>query len=263
MYFVGNSILRAPDADTDSGAGGGSGDTAGFSEAQLKYLGGVFNQVVTSHLKRQPTVADQLKDFKWEDVLAPMVQKLVPVPEPKPEPGSGKKADLSEYERQLAKLTTDFQNSEKARIDAENKARNSEQARRNDAGKLKLRSALTGHITDGALDHVINHLTLVSNRLVVDEDGNTRIRVKRPEFPGAPPIDMEVPIEDSIKDILSESDMKIFIPAPKGSGGSNPGPGGKGGTHSSQFTGEAKTDAEKVNRALTREREIKQRLGIE
>jgi hypothetical protein len=254
------SICRAPEPDPENkGGGGGAPENGGFTEEQLKVFSNVANQVMTAHLKRQPALADQLKDFKWEDVLAPVIQKLAPTPEPKPEPGT-KKPELNEYEKQLAKLTNDFQTESKARLDAENRAKASEIARRNDAGRLKLRNALTGHVNDGALEHVINHLTLVSNRLVVDEDGSTKLKVKRPEFPGAPPIEMEVGVDDAIKDILSEADMKIFIPAPKNAGGSNPGPGSKG-YKSSQFTGEATSDQEKALRAQVRAEEMAAKYG--
>lgn len=255
-------MVMGPEVPPEEKGGGGSDDTGGLTEAQVKYLGGMVNQIVTSHLKRQPTIADQLKDFKWDEVLTPVVQKLVPSPNPGSEDKGGKKPELDEYQKQLAKLAEDVKNSEKSRIDAENRAKASETARRVDAGKLKLRSALTGHVNDGALDHVINHLTVVSNRLVVDDDGNAKLRVKRPEFPGMPPMDIEVSVDDAIKDILSESDMKIFLPAPGGKGGSNPGPGGKT-VHSSQFSGVATTDAEKIFRAQTRENELKAKYGIQ
>lgn len=230
----------------------------GFTEDQQKAMVALMNQVVTSQLKRQPSFADQLKEVKWGEMLAPVLKDLVPATETKP--ADKNKPEISEYEKQLAKLTNDLQNESKFRIEAENKAKASESARRNDAGKLKLRSALTSHVTDGALDHVINHLTVVTNRMVVDDDGNAKLRVRRPELPGMPPIDMEVSIEDGIKDILSEPDMKIFIPAPAGKGGANPGPGSKG-VHSSQFTGEAKTDAEKIYRAQVKEAEIAAKYG--
>lgn len=250
-------ICNIPDPVPDTDNNPDKDSTGGFTDAQLKAMGAMVNQVVSSHLKRQPTLADQLKEVKWQDLLAPVVKELVPVPEPK-EP---KKPEVSEYEKQLAKLTNDFQASERARIEADNRAKASEAARRTDAGKLRLRSVLTGQVNDGALDHVINHLTLVTNRMVVDEDGNAKLRVKRPSFPGAPPEEMEVPIEDGIKDILSESDMKIFLPAPKGSGGSNPGPGGKGFS-SVNFTGEAKTDEERVTRALAKAEALKAKFNL-
>lgn len=252
-------ICLSPDPDPENKPGGGGNENGGFSEDQLKAIGGMVNQVVTSHLKRQPTLADQLKEVKWSELLEPVVKGLVPQQqETKTEPG--KKPELSEYEKQLAKLTSDFQNAEKARVDAENRAKAAETARKVDAGKLKLRSALTGQVNDGALDHVINHLTVVTNRLIVDEDGNAKLKVKRPEFPGSPPVEMEISIDDAVKDILSESDMKIFLPPPKGASGSNAGPGGKI-TSSSQFTGEAKTDEERTMRAMVRERELFAKYG--
>lgn len=251
-------ICNIPDPVPDDENNPKPDPTGGFTEAQLKAMGAMVNQVVSSHLKRQPTLADQLKEVKWQDLLAPVVKELVPVPDPK-EP---KKPEVSEYEKQLAKIAADLQTEQRARIEAENRAKASDAARRTDAGKLRLRSALTGHVQDAALDHVINHLTVVGNRMVVDEDGVARLRVKRSPHPGLLPEEMEVPVEDAIKDILAEPDMKIFIPAPRGSGNSNPGPGGKNSS-SANFVGEASTDEEKVRRAMIRADELKQKFGLQ
>ena len=260
MTILFNKILRNTELDTENPGGGGG--AVQWTKEQLEAIGGIVNSAITSHMKRIPTLADQLKDFKWEDVVAPIVQKHVPKielddPDTK---GKGKGKELTEYEKQLAKLTTDFQNSEKLRVEAENKAKAAESARRTDAGKQKLRTVLGGNILEGSMEHVINHLTLVNNRLVVDDEGNTLIKVKRPEFTGGPPVETLVPVEDSLKDILSESDMKIFIQAPKGSGNSHPGPGGKG-LSSASFTGEAKTDQEKLLRAKVYEEEFRRKYG--
>ncbi len=233
---------------------------AGFTKEQVEFFGKMLNGAITGHMSRQPSLADQLKEVKWEDFLAPVVQKIVPAPtNTETEPGTKKKPETSEYEKQLLKLQEDFNKAEKARVDAENRAKSAEMARKVDSGKSKLRSALSGHVNDGALDHVINHLTVISNRLVVDDDGNAKLKVKRPEYPGMPPVEMEIPVDDAINDILSESDMKIFLPVPKGSNNGNPGPGKK--VHSSQFTGEAQSDEEKAMRALIREKEIAEKYG--
>lgn len=253
--------LPDPVKDTDNSGGGGdpAPDLGGFTEAQIKAMGAMVNTVVSSHLKRQPSLADQLKEVKWQDLLAPVVKELIPTPDPKPD----KKPEETEYQKQLANLQAQFQAEQKARLDADNRAKASEIARRNDAGKLKLRSALTGKVQDEALDHVINHLTVVNNRMIVDEDGTTKIRVKRPEFASyGPLVDVDVPVEEGIKQLLAEPEMKIFIPAPRGSGGSNPGPGVK--NHgSSSFTGEATTDEEKVRRALIRADELKAKFNLD
>lgn len=246
----------------EKGAGGGAGEPkpefGGFTEAQMKAIGAVVNSAVTAHKGRGPSFEEQLKAVNWAEMLTPVIKGIVPSTEPKAEPG--KKPELSDYEKQLMKLQEDVKNSEKARIEAENRAKSTELARRVDSAKLKLRSALTGNVVPGAEDHVVNHLTVVSNRLVVDENGDTRIKVKRPEFPGFPPVDVEVSIEDGLKDILSESELKIFVQPPKGSGGGNPGPGGKGLT-SASFQGEAKTDAEKAQRAMIKAQELTRKYG--
>lgn len=250
--------LLSPDPVVDDGKGGGNDDdkSGGFTEAQMKVLGSTINAAITNHSKRLPQLADQLKEVNWKDLLAPVVKDMVPQPTPT---DTQKKPELSDYERQLAKLNEDLKSEQKLRIEAETKRAASESARRIDSGRTSLRNALIGQVNDGALDHIVNHLTLVTNRLVVDEDGVAKIKVKKPEMPGFPPVEMEVTVEDGIKDILSEPDMKIFLPAPRGSGGGNPGPGGK--ISSASFVGEAKTDAEKISRALVREKEILAKYG--
>lgn len=258
--FMNPMCLRAPEPDPDNSGGGGGVDNAGFTDAQLKVFGNMMNTVMSSHLKRLPSFEDQIKATNWQEILAPVIKASIPEPSTE-EKGKSKTPELSEYEKQLAKMAADMEGFKKQAIDAENKAKASEAARRHDAGKMRLRSALTGQVNEHALDHVVNHLTLVSNRLVVDDDGSVRLKVTKPELPGFPPTEQELPLETAIKDVLSESEMKIFLPAPKG-GGSNPGPGAKGGITSASFTGEPKTDAEKLMRAAVFEKELRAKLGI-
>ncbi len=254
------SILLAPDNDLENKGGGGNDENGGFTEAQLKVLGGMLNNVVTSHMKRLPSFDEQVKSTNWAEILSPVIQAAIPKPDNDDKSKGSKTPELSEYEKQIAKLSQDMEGFKRQAQEAQQRAQAAELARKVDAGKMKLRSALTGHVQDHALDHVVNHLTLVSNRLVVDEDGTPKLKVRKPDMPGFPPTEKELPIEDAIKDVLSESDMKIFLPAPKG-GGTNPGPKGTGVTSSSQFVGEAKTDDEKVARAMIREKEILEKYG--
>ncbi len=255
------STLFAEPTDTDN-PGGGGGDTPAFTDAQLKALGGLLNQTVTSHLKRQPPLAEQLQSMNWAELLAPVVKGMIPEAPSQEDPKSPRKPELSEYEKQIATISKELETFRKKAADAENMAKASEMARKIDAATLKLRSALTGKVQEHALDHAVNHLTLVGKRLVVDEDGTARIKVKKPLFAGYPPEEQELPIEEAISDVLSESDMKIFLPAPRGNG-SNPGPaGGKGALTSASFTGEPKSEAEKLMRAQILEQEFKAKLNI-
>ena len=254
-------ILRAPEPDPENKGGGGGNnepDLGGLTEAQIKAIASIANQAITSHMKRQPALADQLKDFKWDEVLGPIVTKMVPVPAP--EGGKGAKGTESEFEAQIKKLAGDLEKQTRATQEAESKRAAAENARRVDAAKLNLRSALTGKVMDGALDHAINHLTLVQNRLNVDENGNATIKVKRPEYPGAPPTEIEVGLNEAIKDILEEADMKVFIAPPKGQGTSAGPKTGFGGRQIS-FEGEAKSEEEKLARAAVREADLLAKYG--
>ena len=237
-------------------------DNGGFTEAQLKVFGGMINAAITNHNKHNsgPSFEEQLNSINWAEKLGPVIQGLIPKPDD--DAGNkGKKPELSDYEKQLAKLTNDLEASNRRAAEAESKRIAAETARRNDAGRTRLRNALNGQVLDGALDHVVNHLTVVSNRLIVDEDGNVKLKVKRPELPGFPPTEQEVNLEDGIKDILSESEMKIFIPATRNSGGDRSSNGSGAKVTSASFKGEATTDAEKASRAIVREQEMASKYG--
>jgi hypothetical protein len=253
-----NAICFEDNKEGDPGKTGGDPPKEVFSKEQITAIATVVNSAVSAHMGRQPKFEDSLKSVKWGELLAPVLKELVPTPDPKP--GSGGK-EPTELEKQILKLNNDFENERKLRIEAENKRNAAEEARRADAGKTKLRSLLTGKVVDGALDHAVNHLTLVQNRLSFDENGNPVIKVKRAQMPGFPPEEVEVSLEDGIKDILEEADLKIFLPVPKSNGGANPGPGGKGSQSSNSFTGEAKTEAEKLHRAMVREQELVAKYG--
>jgi len=262
LHMNPSCILRAPEPDTDNkggGGGGGGADNAGLSKEALEVIGGIVNAAVTSHMKRLPGITEQLKDFKWDEVLGPIVTKLVPAPDSGGKPAKGS-ADESEMAKQIQKLANELEASKKATAEETSKRTAVENARRHDAAKLNLRSALTGKVMDGALDHAINHLTLVQNRLNVDENGNATIKVKRPEYPGAPPTEIEVGLNDAIKDILEEADMKVFIAPPKGQGTSAGPKTGFGGRQIS-FEGEAKSDEEKLARAAVREADLMAKFG--
>jgi len=228
--------------DEGSGGGGGGGETPPFSDAQLAIIGQTVNAAVTSHLKRQPALADQLKAVDWKSMLGPVVSELVPKPDDGGSGGdSGGKGGKAKggddaMARQLKELADKYEASEKRAAEAERLRTESETNRKLDAAKLKLRSGLADKLAPGMVDVAIDHLTVVQGRLKVDDQGNPTFRVKRSAYKGGPEEDAEVSLDEALTTLIDEPGMKIFKAAPKPpTGGGPPGPrvpgSGGGGQH--------------------------------
>lgn len=257
MFLRGSAILRSPEPDPAGGGGGGGGNdnlpANPFSDEQQTALGQMVNQAITSHMKRglAPAIAEAMKATNWGEILAPEITKLIPKVEPgdddpaKPKPKGGGQSDL---ERQIAKLAAELETEKLGRTEAEKRRMQAEQDRRQDAAKIKLRTALQDKVAPGALEHAVAYLTVVENRLKVDENGNATFRVRRAPYKGAPEEDVDVSLEEAIPVVLGEETMKVYLPPPKGSGGNNPGPKGNGAIP--QYTTPASTEDEKSRRVL-------------
>ncbi len=263
----GSAILRAPEGDPAGGGDPGTGDntdTPAFTEAQQKAMGQLVNQAITSHLKRElpKTFADGLKGVNWKEILSPQLADLLPKTTPEDSEGGkpGKKPNETEQDRRIQQLATELENEKKSRVTAEQARQKAEQDRKIDNGKQKLRSALADKCAAGALDHAIDRLTVVQSRLSVDENGNALFRVRRPEYPGGSPVDVDLSLEDALPILLAEDDMKIYLAPPKGdSGGRNPGPRSNG--QIPQYNTPANSDEEKVRRAYEKEQALIARFG--
>jgi hypothetical protein len=216
-----------------AGDDGGGGDPPKplFSEEQLAAIGQTVNAAVTSHLKRQPALAEQLKGVDWKGLIGPVVTELIPKPDDSGSGGGsgdggkakgGKAASDDAVARQLQELATKLEASETARKEEARLRAESETNRKLDAAKLKLRSGLADKLAPGMTDIAIDHLTLVQGRLKVDEQGNALFRVKRAPYKGAPEADEDIALEEAIPVLLEEPGMKLFRAAPKPTGGGGP-----------------------------------------
>lgn len=255
--FVRSAVLRAPEGDVEGGGGGGGVE---FSEDQVKHISQIVNSAVSAQLGRNlsKAVGEGLKSMNWSEIIAPEVQKLAP--QPAPGDKTPAKAADSDLEKRIQQLADDLEKANKLRLDSESAREKAENGRRVDAARSKLRNALSEKVAAGALDHAVDRLTLVQNRLTVDENGNATLKVKRPEFKSGPLVDVDLSIEEALPVLLAEDDMKIYLPAPSGGGGKNPGP--RSGGQLPTYSAPATTDQEKVARALEKERALTARLNI-
>lgn len=263
----GSAILRSPEGDPASGGGGGDDEAPAFTDAQLKAIAQVVNSAVTSHGKRQPTLAEQLKGVNWGELLAPEFAKLTSATssdgadaDDEDSAPPAKKPKKSDSDKRIEALMAEIAEEKKARLDAEERRLKAEQDRRVDAAKIKLRTALQGKLAPGALEHAIDRLTVVQNRLKVDENGNATFKVRRAPYKGLPEEDAELSMDEALPLILAEEDMKIYLPAPSGGGGKNPGPRGNGAIPT--YSTPANTEEEKLRRAYEREVALATKLNI-
>lgn len=248
----GSAILRSPEGD-NSGGGGGEPAPA-FTEDQLKAIGTVVNQAITTHAKRKPekSLADELKAVDWKAIVTPVLEgwatekKLVgsdtpPADHSKPDP------KVAALEAKLQALET------KSREDAEKLARAQSEARDKDA-MAALRSALGQHVRADALDIAARDLFHAQKRVTFDEQGNPLFTVKRAAYAGGTEEDTPMPLADGVQHWLKSSEAKFFLPPPGGSGAP---PGGApsarrvaaGADGLPVYDKPATTDAEKVRRA--------------
>lgn len=258
-----SAILRAPEGDPAGGDGDGGSPI--FSEDQLKAIGQVVNQATTAQLKRMlgPAIGDGLKGVNWGELLAPEFAKLTPAAPSGDDPakgGKGGKPGETDLDKRIQQLATELETEKKARGEADKLRLKAEQDRRVDAARMKLRSALADKVAPGAVEHAVDRLTLVQNRLTVDENGNPTVRVRRPEYKGGPEVDTDLSIEDALPVLLAEEDMKIYLPAPKGGGNNNPGPRGNG--QLPVYATPAQTDEEKARRAFEKEQALAARFNL-
>lgn len=269
----GSAILRAPEGDPAGGGGSGEGGepVKPFTDEQLTAIGQVVNAATTSQLKRMlgPSIAEGLKGMNWGELLTPEITKLVPPPSNgsgggDDDPAGGKggkgKSGNSELERRVQELASQLETEKKQRQAADEARQKAEQDRRVDAAKIKLRNALQDKVAPGALEHAVDRLTIVQNRLKVDENGNVTFRVKRAPYKGAPDEETDVSLEEAIPAVLAEEDMKIFVAAPKGnSDGRSPAP--RGSASFPNYATPAQTDEEKAKRAYEKEQALLSRYG--
>lgn len=227
--------------------------SAAFSAEQMDAIGKTVNAAITSHTKRQPSIADALKAMNWEETLSPVIAKLAPPPPPKVEhdPAAPPKPDprLSALEAKYAELETKHAQERSGREKAEQKSRD-------DSAFRTLTSALDGQVIKGAADSAAKILFYADKRITFDDQGNLLMTVRKAPYAGAPEEDLQLPLADGLKHWLGTEQGKIFVPAPVGDpkrGGGAPGRHvvtGRDGLP--MYEGPATSDDEKVRRANER-----------
>lgn len=247
----GSAILRSPDPDPTGGGGGGDPAPA-FSEDQIKAIGQVVNQAITSHKSRKPekSLADELKGVDWKTTLAPIFEtwatenKLTGQP-----PGD----QPTKPDPKLAALEAKLQALEiKGREDAEKIARAQAEARDKDAFAA-LRGALGPHVRQDALEIAASHLFTAQKRVTFDENGNPLFTARRASYAGGSEEDVPMPLADGVQHWLKSNEAKFFLPSPSGAAPAGGAPSqrraGLGADGMPVYDKPATTDAEKARRA--------------
>ncbi len=222
-----------------------------FSPAQLELLGKTVNSAITSHMKRQPSIADALKGMNWEEMLTPVIQKLAPPPKADPEPGTPKQDPrLSALEAKYAELETKYRSEQTAREKAEQKSRD-------ESAFQALRSALTGHVLPEAAESAAKILFHADRRVTFDEHGNPLMTVRKAPYQGAAEEDLQLPLADGVKHWIGTREGKLFAPPPAVQDPKRP--GGAPGRHVvtgrdglPTYDAPATTEEEKIRRANER-----------
>lgn len=208
-----NVVLREEDKEPTEGGGG----EAPFSEAQLialqQLIAATANSAVTNQLKRNlPTaVSEGIKSINFGEILAPEIAKLKPTEtsEKKPTPESEFTEQLKAMAAKLEAADARAQNSERARVEAEQK-------RLQDSAVTQFRNHLQPKLREDLLDVAVSHWANTEGRLKVSDDGTALLRVKRAQFKGGPEQEEELPLAEAIPFLLASKEAKPFIPAPGG-----------------------------------------------
>jgi hypothetical protein len=210
--FRHQAILRAPEADP---AGGGGDPKPIFTDEQLAAIGQTVNAAVTSHLKRQPALADQLKSLDWKAIIGPVVTELAPKAEPEPDPKGGKKPHTDDaVAKQLQDLAGKLEASEKRAAAAEQARADEANSRALDRAKADLRSALQPKVRHEGLDSLVKLLTDADKTVKLGEGGVPLMTVKRAPYKGAPEQDEDLPLAEAVPLWLASESAKFWLPAP-------------------------------------------------
>lgn len=215
----------------------------------------IINSAITSHLKRLPD---------WGKVID---EKLAALPKaPAPEVVADDKGGKAKgQDPQVTALIAKLEEATKVSQQAQERAAAAEKSRREDRALGELRSALIGKVRPEAVDDVSSLLFHVKKMVEIDENGNAFLKVKRAPAPGFAEEDALMPISDGVDHWSKSKAAAIYIPATPPAGAQPPStparaskmpsPGQK--TPAPKFEGPARSDNEKIQRAMQIEAALK------
>lgn len=213
-------------------------------------VGNMVNAAVKQHIARAlknefpALIAEALKPVMEQ------VSAIKPAPPPDEGTANSKNKQTPEHlalQKQFEDLKESLAKSEKARTDAENKARD-------DRAYAEVRAGLEGKVRPELLDIVTKNLFYVDKRVEFDETtGATLFKAQRSPFLGADPEDVRLPLRAGLDEYMKGESAKAFLPAPASSGAS-PLPKRTGPVNQTIVTGPQTggTDAQKIERAKAR-----------
>jgi hypothetical protein len=222
-------------------------------------MGNMVNAAVKQHVARfiknefPALIGDALKPV-LEQVAA--AQAAPPAEEVAPKGKAKQDPEYLALQKSFEDLKTSLATSEKARVDAENKARE-------ERAYGDLRSGLEGKVRPELLDVVAKYLFVAEKRVEFGEDGAPLFKTQRTPFAGADPEDVRLPLRAGIDEFMKSEAAKPFLPAP-GTAGAGPLPKSRNAAPprvGPDFSQPAGSDAEKASRAFERERMVQEKLG--
>ena len=220
-------------------------------------LTNLINSAITSHLKRLPDYGKLI-----EEKLAAFQPKAS---DPAPDAPKGK--DTGKSDPQITALLAKMEEQSKALTAAQERAVQAERQQREDRARAELRQALTGKVRPEAVDDVADLLFSVRKQVEINEQGEAFLKVKRAPVPGFPEEEALMPIADGVEHWAKSKAASIYIPATQSGTTSTPARASKMPTpnerssQSPKWDGPAKTDAEKIARAMAHEQALKAKLG--
>lgn len=228
----------------DDGSDGGGGDAPPFTEAQLAVIGQTVNAAITSHNKRQRSLAEQVKEIDWGTMLKPHFDAYVAaLPDDggsgggddddaggKGKGGKGRQSGTDPaVAKQLQDLASKLEASEKRTKDAEEARAAAETQRAMDRATGELRNLLQPKVRPELLDIVVRDMS-AQRTLKLGENGAATLTVKRAPYKGAPEQDDDLPLSEAVPLWLASDGAKVFLPAP-GTNQTPPPKGGRGPQH--------------------------------
>ncbi len=217
-------------------------------------IGNIVNAALTSRLPKMLAPA-------LDAAIKPLMDKLNAAPPPPPPPadddGDSRKKKANP---ELLAMAAKVEAMEKALASEKEAVAAANKKAREERSFSELRATLEGKVRPELLDMVAKNLFLVESRVETDEQGTALFKSSKVAYPGADPEDVRLPLKDGVEAFLKSDAAKHLLPAPNAGAGSQPLPKRGPSPHpgGTDLSKPATTDAEKVRRAIERERRAQQ-----